>query len=84
MNQGIRPKLPDQRESYTIVGIIMDGKDERYFFQSFSNPESVLTHVSNLSKGPNKVFAIYKMDIYGKTIEMTIGFEDGRLGLIRK
>jgi hypothetical protein len=79
-----RPILPDQQFQYTIVGIITDKdpKEERFFFTSYGTPESVLTYISNMSKGTNKVHAIYRMDVAGEVVQMTVGFKDGRLGLI--
>jgi hypothetical protein len=54
-----------------------------FFFSSFETPEQVVSFVSNLNKGL-KIYAIHKMDLEGHTYEMTIGFDNGRLGLIQK
>ena len=56
--------------------------DDKYGFKNFDNKQDLVTYVSNLSRGDDKVHKIVSLDYTGATKEMTIGFKDGHLELI--
>jgi hypothetical protein len=60
--------------------------DEKYRFKNFNEygEEELLAYVVNMSKGDTKVHKILKMDYNGGTTEYTIGFAQGKLGLVKK
>lgn len=66
---------------YTVV--IERPKDEGYFFRNFDTTEKCIECISKLTE-PLKVHKIFEMTYKGFVTEMTVGFINGRLGLIDK
>lgn len=64
------------------VAIVRTG-DSKYGFKYFDTPHDLINYVSNLSKGDSKVHKIVILDYTGKTTEMTIGFNEGHLDLVK-
>ncbi len=73
-------QIKGEEFQFTLIGRYEN--EDKYFFKNFNNPDDLIAYVSQMSKGTNKVHKILKMYLNGDTIEMTIGFDDGRLGLI--
>lgn len=58
-----------------------DGPKQKYFFKNFDSMKVVIEYISKLSDGL-KVHGIHEVNIDGSTDPMTIGFNDGVLGLV--
>ena len=68
-------------ERPTNLRTVVD-KEDPFFFKNFSRKSDVIASVSALSE-PLKVKSIYEFYSNGKVDELTIGFNNGRLDLIK-
>jgi hypothetical protein len=70
---------------YTLVIETQPSRNggERFTLKNFKESSEVISYVSELSKGNHKVYKIFSMLWTGETQEMTIGFENGKLSLIK-
>ena len=62
--------------------VLVIRKVEDYLFRNFSDPSEVITYISNMSKGDDKVHKIICMNCDAGVKEMTIGFSDGKISLV--
>lgn len=53
------------------------------FFKNYMNKKSVIEFVARLDT-TLKVDRIFKLNIDGTTVEMTVGFNDGQLDVVEK
>jgi hypothetical protein len=68
---------------YTVVVERPRQSPDQYFFQNFTKSEKVIETVSSMAEGL-RVYKIFKLEVNGRVTELTVGFDNGRLNLIRK
>jgi hypothetical protein len=61
----------------------VNNEKPQFFFKNYDAKKAVIEYVGKLETSL-KVYKIFRVDTEGNSIEMTVGFEYGRLNLIKK